>query len=616
MTAGLPGTGIGGMFYLVSALAMPLREAYRRARGCAASGTWRLVAGQTAIAGGILGGVWATGWLLGVALRTAHPVVALPPGAHPGNVLRTVTFALSLGTLAAVLLGVELLRLWVHGPADRGAAIEPYEERRVVAAGGARGGRVGRILVLVLAAMVVPTRAAVAQSGSPVAAHLARADSAFAEGDAAAAAQEYAVVLAADPENSHATYRLAQLRRHDPAVALRLLRRYVALEPSDPWGYMAVGDVLARTRRYEEALRWYDDALRLAPGERDAVVGRARILVRARRTGAAIAAYERWLAAHPVDAEAGRELAAARVAAAPAVTPLVSGSHDSDGNTTLRLGGAAELAAPGPTRVAVAASREQVRDGVTATGLEELTLRAAARPRAALQIDAAAGAARLDAVGGTGATVIPTGQLRARWRAPLAGPAVDLRAARSVLDASPLLVANRVARTELGATVELPVVGSFKLRGIGRAATLSDSTEVNHRTTLAAVAAFAAAPSVELSGQFHEVRYSHASTAGYFAPRLIQVVEAGSYLELETSRSILLAFDIGAGVQRVAEQGAALGPWRRALRLYSLIVVPLAPGRDLKLELDGEDSAFAAEAATTARWRYISTAVSLRWALP
>jgi len=615
MTAGLPGTGIGGLFYLVSALAMPLREAYRRARGAAASGTWRLVAGQTAIAGGILGGVWATGWLLGVALRTAHAVVALPPGAHPGNVLRTVTLALSLGTLAAVLLGVELLRLWVHGPAVRGAAIEPHEERQIVAA-GAGGARLGRVLALVLTATAVPTRAAVAQSGSPVAAHLARADSAFAEGDAAAAAQEYAVVLAADPENSHATYRLAQLRRHDPAVALRLLRRYVALEPSDPWGYMAVADVLARTRRYEEALRWYDDALRLAPGERDGVVGRARILVRARRTGAAIAAYERWLAAHPRDAEAVRELAAARVAAAPAVTPLVGGSHDSDGNTTLRLGGTAELAAPGPTRVAVAASRERVWDGVTAAGLEELTLRAAARPRGALQIDAAAGAARLDAGEGTGATVIPTGQLRARWRAPLAGPAVDLRAARSVLDASPLLVANRVARTELGATVELPVVGSFRLRGIGRAATLSDSTEVNHRTTIAGVAAFAAAPSVELSGQFHEVRYSHASTAGYFAPRLIQVVEAGSYLELETSGSVLLAFDIGAGVQRVAEQGAALGPWRRALRLYSLIVVPLAPGRDLKLELDGEDSGVAAEAATTARWRYISTGVSLRWALP
>ena len=114
MMAGLPGTGIGGIFYLVTALAMPLREAYRRAGGgSAVSGTWRLVAGQTAIAGGILGGVWATGWLLGVALRAAAPVVPLPPASHPGNVLRTVTFALSLGTLAAVLLGVELLRLWV-----------------------------------------------------------------------------------------------------------------------------------------------------------------------------------------------------------------------------------------------------------------------------------------------------------------------------------------------------------------------------------------------------------------------------------------------------------------------------------------------------------------------
>ena len=614
MMAGLPGTGIGGMFYLVTALAMPLREAYRRAGGgSAVSGTWRLVAGQTAIAGGILGGVWATGWLLGVALRAAAPVVPLPPASHPGNVLRTVTFALSLGTLAAVLLGVELLRLWVHRPADRRAAIEPHEERQVVAVAG--GGRVGRIVVLVLTATAVPTRAAVAQSGSPVAAHLARADSAFAEGDAAAAAREYAVVLAADPENSHATYRLAQLRRHDPTGALQLLRRYVALEPSDPWGYMAVAEVLARTRRYEEALRWYDDALRLAPAERDAVVGRARILVRARRTGAAIAVYERWLAAHPMDAEAGRELAAARVAAAPAVTPLVSGSRDSDGNTTLRLGGAAELAASGPTRVGVAASRERVQDGVTATGLEELTLRAASRPRAALQLDAAAGATRLDGSDGHGVSVIPTAQVRARWRAPLAGPAVDLRAARSVLDASPLLVANRVTRTELGATVELPVAGSFKLRGIGRAAALSDSAAVNHRTTVAAVAAFAATPSVELSGQFHEVRYSHATTAGYFAPRLIQVVEAGSYFELETSRSILFAFDIGAGVQRVAEQGAALGPWRRALRLYSLIVVPLAPGRDLKLELDSEDSAVA-EAATTARWRYISMGLSLRWAVP
>ncbi|PYP11615.1 MAG: hypothetical protein DMD56_06215, partial [Gemmatimonadetes bacterium] len=397
---------------------------------------------------------------------------------------------------------------------------------------------------------------------------------------------------------------------------LRLFRRYVALEPSDPWGYMAVADMLARAGRYGEALRWYHDALRLAPGERDAVVGRARTLVRARRTGAAIAAYTGWLRAHPTDAEVRRELAAARVAAAPAITPLVGGSRDSDGNTTLRLGGTAELAAPGPTRLGVRAAREQVRDGVTAIGLDELTLRATARPEGALQIDAEGGATRVDAVGGVGATLTPTGQLRVRWREPMGGPAVDVRARRNVIDASPLLVTNRVVRTEIGAIVELPLASRLKLRGIGRTAALSSSFDLNHRTSLAGVVAVAVTPSVELSGQMHEIRYSRPSSAGYFAPRLIQMAQVGSYIELETARSVVLAFDLGVGVQRVAQQGAAIGPWRSALRLYSLIAVPLAPGRELRFELDSDDSGVAAESATTAQWRYVAMQLSLRLALP
>jgi hypothetical protein len=137
------------------------------------------------------------------------------------------------------------------------------------------------------------------------------------------------------------------------------------------------------------------------------------------------------------------------------------------------------------------------------------------------------------------------------------------------------------------------------------------------------VVALAAAPAVELSGQFRQIAYSHSSTA-YFAPRLAQVVEAGTYLEFETSRSVVFAFDVGAGVQRVGAHepvgehgGARVGPWRRALRLYSLIVVPLAPGRgrDLRLELEGEDSLIGSDAPTTGHWRYASAALSLRWAL-
>ena len=612
MTAGLPGTGIGGMFYLLSALATPLWEAYQRVRRRRSRG-WRPVAGQTTIAGAILAGVWATGWLLGLALSASQRFVPAAAAPHPGRLLPLLALLFSIGTLAVVLLGVELLRLWVRRRPEREITIDRKQRRRALVAGERRS----RILPLVLGAVVAAhARPAAAQGANLATGHLGRADSAFTAGDKRAAEREYAAVLAADPWNSHATYRLAQLRRQDPRLALRLFRRYVALEPSDPWGYMALAEMLARTGRYGESLRCYDDALRLAPRERDAVIGRARTLARARRAGAAIAAYKGWLAAHPTDAEARHELAAAQVAAAPAIAPLFGGSHDSDGNATLRLGGTAELGASGPTRLGLRATREQVRDGVTTIGLDELTLRAGARAGGALQIDADGGATRVDAAGGAAATLTPTGQLRARWRDPMGGPAVDLRARRNVIDASPLLVMNRVVRTEIGAIVELPVASRLKLRGIGRTAALSSSFDMNHRTTFAGVAAVAVTPSLEVSGQIHEIRYSRPSSAGYFAPRLIQIAQAGSYIELETARSLVLAFDLGVGVQRVAQQGAAVGPWRRALRLYSLVAVPLAPGRELRLELEGDDSGVATESATTAQWRYISMQLSLRFALP
>src|SRR6266571_1302704 len=266
------------MFYLLSALAMPFREAYRRARGRGAAAGWRVVAEQVAIAGGIVAGLWATGWFLGAALAAARPIVAFVGRGHVGNVLRIATFVLTFGTLAGVLAGVEVLRLWL---APRAGASPEHRQvrrprRRVVAAG----------LWLACVGVAADPRPASGQHPMQVATRLAAADSALRAGNAAAAAQEYAAVIATDPSNSRAVYRLAELRRDDPAEALRLFRRYVDLEPSDPWGYMAVGDVLATVGRYRDALQWYDDALRLAPDARDAVVGRAHVLAQAGRTGA------------------------------------------------------------------------------------------------------------------------------------------------------------------------------------------------------------------------------------------------------------------------------------------------------------------------------------------
>jgi hypothetical protein len=50
MTAGLPGTGLGGLLYVVLALLMPLRELYLTARSRSSRERWALVARQAAMA--------------------------------------------------------------------------------------------------------------------------------------------------------------------------------------------------------------------------------------------------------------------------------------------------------------------------------------------------------------------------------------------------------------------------------------------------------------------------------------------------------------------------------------------------------------------------------------
>jgi len=110
-----------------------------------------------------------------------------------------------------------------------------------------------------------------------------RADSAFAAEDRALARRLYEEVVRANPEHSRALFRLGQLEP-SPDKALVFYERYVALEPRDPWGHMALGDHLARMGRFDEGLASYTKAQELAPNERDVVIGRARIESRAGRS--------------------------------------------------------------------------------------------------------------------------------------------------------------------------------------------------------------------------------------------------------------------------------------------------------------------------------------------
>ena len=124
MTVGLPGVGLGGIFYLLGALLMPFRELIRVARGHPAEGRVALVMRQAAIAAAILAALWATGWLLGL-LITALPDAATSAvrgtGRHAPahSMLRTSALLLSLGTLAVVLTSVQAARVVVHATARR-----------------------------------------------------------------------------------------------------------------------------------------------------------------------------------------------------------------------------------------------------------------------------------------------------------------------------------------------------------------------------------------------------------------------------------------------------------------------------------------------------------------
>jgi hypothetical protein len=114
MTVGLPGVGIGGIFYLASAIMMPVRSFLATVTGRAHEARWRVALHQAGIAVGILLALWATGLALGwvVAIAFPHALVAGTGAApaHARNVVRTSALLLSFGTLAMVLLLVQLLR--------------------------------------------------------------------------------------------------------------------------------------------------------------------------------------------------------------------------------------------------------------------------------------------------------------------------------------------------------------------------------------------------------------------------------------------------------------------------------------------------------------------------
>jgi hypothetical protein len=133
MTVGLPGAGIGGLFYLVATITLPIRHAWRVLRGQPTEVEARDIVRALLLAVGILAGIWVAGWLLGI-------VMVRVPGASGGdwrtsgqpgvarNAVRVAMLLAGFATLTLVLGAVEVARLVVR----RGTAPVMPDESRIL----------------------------------------------------------------------------------------------------------------------------------------------------------------------------------------------------------------------------------------------------------------------------------------------------------------------------------------------------------------------------------------------------------------------------------------------------------------------------------------------------
>ena len=108
MNVGLPGTGMGGLFYLLTALLMPVVELVRALRGRSSVARWQIVLRQVTLALGVLGSLWATAWCLKHALPHTALASLKATNARTTNLLGVTPTLLTFATLGGVLAVVEV----------------------------------------------------------------------------------------------------------------------------------------------------------------------------------------------------------------------------------------------------------------------------------------------------------------------------------------------------------------------------------------------------------------------------------------------------------------------------------------------------------------------------
>lgn len=135
MVAGLPGTGIGGLFYLLLAVYMPICEFFKTLQGKTSLKRWSFITLQLLFVAGILTVIWAEVWLLNQGLlwlRQNYHTNLLPiDGRFTLGQTSGIAFTSAMASfisLTFVLAVVCVLRLVVSRP--KSTAIRPLAAQK------------------------------------------------------------------------------------------------------------------------------------------------------------------------------------------------------------------------------------------------------------------------------------------------------------------------------------------------------------------------------------------------------------------------------------------------------------------------------------------------------
>jgi len=121
MTVGLPGTGIGGIFYILLAVCMPVKEFCRTLKGRTNLKRWLFVVLQLLFVFGVIAAMWSELWLLNKSLiwvlgtlKVNGPLIIVDQAFRQTKIMAMASASASFASLAFVIAGVHVLRFFVH----------------------------------------------------------------------------------------------------------------------------------------------------------------------------------------------------------------------------------------------------------------------------------------------------------------------------------------------------------------------------------------------------------------------------------------------------------------------------------------------------------------------